>query len=82
MLTVRGVPVGIVGLKGFLGGFGGQMANFGEPLVRACYAEVTKDVEALNAGLETIAGTQIRVVLLHYGFPNGYRASETTPRFG
>lgn len=66
VLTVRGVPVGIVGLKGFLGGFGGQMANFGEPLVRACYAEVTKDVEALNAGLETIAGAQIRIVLLHY----------------
>ena len=63
---VRGVSVGIVGLKGFMGGFGGQMANFGEPLVRACYAEVTADVEALNHGLEAIAGTQVRIVLLHY----------------
>jgi Icc-related predicted phosphoesterase len=64
--SINGVSVGIVGVKGFMGGFGGQMANFGEPLVRACYAEVTQDVEALNRGLEAIAGTQIQVVLLHY----------------
>jgi Icc-related predicted phosphoesterase len=64
--SVRGVSVGIVGVKGFMGGFGGQMANFGEPLVRACYAEVTKDVEALNHGLEAIGGTQVRIALLHY----------------
>jgi uncharacterized protein len=66
VLTVAGVSVGVVGVKGFMGGFGGQMANFGEPLVRACYAEVTQDVEALNRGLEAIAGTQVRIVLLHY----------------
>lgn len=64
--AVGGVSVGIVGVKGFMGGFGGQMANFGEPLVRACYAEVTQDVEALNRGLEAVAATQIRIVLLHY----------------
>jgi Icc-related predicted phosphoesterase len=64
--SIRGVSVGVVGVKGFMGGFGGQMANFGEPLVRACYAEVTHDVEALNRGLEAIAATQIRIVLLHY----------------
>ncbi len=66
VVAVGGVSVGIVGLKGFIGGFGGQMANFGEPLVRACYAEVTADVEALNKGLEAVAGTQVRIVLLHY----------------
>jgi Icc-related predicted phosphoesterase len=66
VLAVDGVSVGIVGVKGFMGGFGGQMANFGEPLVRACYAEVTQDVDALNRGLEAVAGTQVRVVLLHY----------------
>jgi len=66
VVPVGGVSVGIVGLKGFLGGFGGQMANFGEPLVRACYAEVTRDVEALHAGLEAVAAAQIRIVLLHY----------------
>jgi Icc-related predicted phosphoesterase len=66
VLSVAGISVGVVGVKGFMGGFGGQMANFGEPLVRACYAEVTEDVEALNRGLETVGATQIRVVLLHY----------------
>jgi Icc-related predicted phosphoesterase len=64
--SIKGVSLGIVGVKGFMGGFGGQMANFGEPLVRECYAEVTRDVEALNQGLETIAATQVRIVLLHY----------------
>jgi uncharacterized protein len=64
--SIKGVSVGIVGVKGFMGGFNGQMANFGEPLVRACYAEVTHDVEALNHGLEAVAGTQIRIALLHY----------------
>jgi Icc-related predicted phosphoesterase len=66
VLSVKGISVGLVGLKGFMGGFGGQMANFGEPLVRACYAEVTADVEALNNGLEAVSAAQIRIVLLHY----------------
>ena len=66
VLPVGGVSLGIVGTKGFMGGFGGQMANFGEPLVRQCYAEVTADVEALDRGLEAVAGTQVRIVLLHY----------------
>jgi Icc-related predicted phosphoesterase len=66
VLALNGVSVGIAGTKGFMGGFGGQMANFGEPLVRACYAEVTADVEALNRGLEAIHGTQVRIALLHY----------------
>jgi Icc-related predicted phosphoesterase len=66
VLSVAGISVGVVGVKGFMGGFGGQMANFGEPLVRACYAEVTQDVEALNRGLEQIAATQVKIALLHY----------------
>ena len=66
VLSLKRASLGIVGLKGFMGGFGGQMANFGEPLVRQCYAEVTADVEALNKGLDAVAGAQIRIVLLHY----------------
>ena len=66
VLSIGGVSVGVAGTKGFMGGFGGQLANFGEPLVRQCYAEVTADVEALDRGLEAIAGTQLRIALLHY----------------
>jgi Icc-related predicted phosphoesterase len=66
VLSLNGVSVGIAGTKGFMGGFGGQMANFGEPLVRACYAEATADVEGLNHGLEAIGGAQLRIALLHY----------------
>ncbi len=62
-----GAEVGVVGLKGFVGGFAGShLPDFGEPLLRAVYAETTRDVEALDRGLRAIALCPIRVVLLHY----------------
>jgi Icc-related predicted phosphoesterase len=64
---VRGVPVGVVGLKGFVGGFPDYvLPDFGEPLLRQVYAETTKDVEALERGLREIEGCDVRIVLLHY----------------
>jgi Icc-related predicted phosphoesterase len=66
ILPVAGVSVGIAGVKGFVGGFGNQWANFGEPLFREAYAETTKDVEGLERGLTGIAGCGIRIALLHY----------------
>ncbi len=66
ILQVDGTTVGIAGVKGFVGGFGRQWANFGEPLFRAAYAETTADVESLDAALRAIAGAAVRVALLHY----------------
>jgi uncharacterized protein len=66
VLTVKGVSVGVVGAKGFIGGFDGGGINFGEPLIRAVHAETTADVEALDRGLSEIAGAAIRIALLHY----------------
>ena len=64
---VDGVSVGIVGLKGFIGGFpDSQLPDFGEPLLRQVYAETTDEVDALSAGLEAVAGSDHRIVLLHY----------------
>jgi Icc-related predicted phosphoesterase len=64
---VDGVDLGIVGTKGFVGGFpGAEIPDFGEPLLRSVYHETTLEVEALEAGLEEIAGCHRRVVLLHY----------------
>ena len=64
---VDGASVGIVGLKGFVGGFpDSQLPDFGEPLLRQVYAETTKEVEAIHSGLEEIAHCPIRIVLLHY----------------
>jgi uncharacterized protein len=64
---VGGVTVGIVGAKGFVGGFPGcALPDFGEPLLREVYAETTKDVVALGEGLLRIAHCDVRVVLLHY----------------
>ena len=66
IVRIEGVTVGVAGVKGFVGGFGRQWANFGEPLFRQAYAETTADVEALDAALRAIAGADLRVALLHY----------------
>jgi Icc-related predicted phosphoesterase len=64
---VAGTSVGIAGVKGFVGGFpDSQLPDFGEPLLRQVYAETTAEVEALAAGLEAVAGSDHRIVLLHY----------------
>lgn len=63
----REVEVGVVGLKGFIGGFAPEhLPDFGEPMLRDVYAETTADVEALDEGLREIATCAIRLVLLHY----------------
>jgi Icc-related predicted phosphoesterase len=67
VLDVGAIEVGIVGTKGFVGGFAGaEIPDFGEPALRQIYHETTLEVEALEQGLEAIAGCHKRVVLLHY----------------
>jgi Icc-related predicted phosphoesterase len=67
VLEAAGAQVGIVGTKGFVGGFpGAEIADFGERLLREVYAETSRQVEALEQGLEAIAGCERRLVLLHY----------------
>ena len=64
---VDGVEVGIVGAKGFVGGFpGSHLPDFGEPLLRQVYAEASVEVEAIDAGLRAVAVCPLRIVLLHY----------------
>ena len=64
---VRGTEVGVVGTKGFVGGFpGSNIPDFGEPLLRRVYAETSAEVEALDRGLDAVAHCALRVVLLHY----------------
>jgi Icc-related predicted phosphoesterase len=66
ILSIRGVSVGIAGVKGFVGGFAQQWANFGEPLFRQAYAETTHDVEGLEKALAAIDPCGVRIALLHY----------------
>jgi Icc-related predicted phosphoesterase len=64
---IGGVELGIVGTKGFVGGFpGSHLPDFGEPLLREVYAETSAEVEALERGLQETAVCAVRVVLLHY----------------
>jgi uncharacterized protein len=66
ILPIGGASVGVAGVKGFVGGFGNQWANFGEPLFREAYAETTRDVEGLERGLQAIEPCAVRVALMHY----------------
>ena len=64
---VGAVEVGIVGVKGFVGGFAPRhLPDFGEPSLRAVYREATEEVEALERGLHAVATCPVRIVLLHY----------------
>jgi Icc-related predicted phosphoesterase len=64
---VRGVDIGVAGLKGFVGGFlDSRIPDFGEPLLRRLYAQTSLDVDALERELQAIEDCDVRVVLLHY----------------
>jgi Icc-related predicted phosphoesterase len=67
VLDVGSTRVGVVGTKGFVGGFpDSTLPDFGEPLLRRVYGETTAEVEALERGLDAVAGCPLRIVLLHY----------------
>src|SRR5919206_2839129 len=64
---VDGTTLGIAGAKGFVGGFpDSQLPDFGEPILRQVYRETSAEIQALEAGLEAIAGCDHRIALLHY----------------
>jgi uncharacterized protein len=64
---IDGRSVGIAGTKGFVGGFpDSQLPDFGEPILRQVYRDTTAEVEAIERGLDAIAGCDHRIVLLHY----------------
>jgi Icc-related predicted phosphoesterase len=64
---VGGQRVGVVGLKGFVGGFAdSSMADYGEPLMRELFAMTSVDVDDLDNGLRAIEDCDLRLVLMHY----------------
>ena len=67
IFRVDGTEVGVVGAKGFVGGFAGShLPDFGEPLLRAVYRETSEEVYAIGRGLTAVAHCPLRIVLLHY----------------
>jgi uncharacterized protein len=67
ILEVCDAEVGIAGAKGFVGGFAGShLPDFGEPSLRAIYAEGMDEVAGLDEGLRAIALCPFRIALLHY----------------
>jgi Icc-related predicted phosphoesterase len=67
VVSVSGYEVGVVGVKGFIGGFAGLgLTDFGEPLLRQAYAETTAEVEALDEGLRGVSHCPVRLVVMHY----------------
>lgn len=66
VVEVRGETMGVVGTKGFAGGFGQAcIAPFGEPEIKMFLRETYACAEAIETGLRTLE-TDFRVVLLHY----------------
>jgi uncharacterized protein len=66
-VVTDGCQLGVAGVKGFVGGFRGLgLPDFGEPSLRAIYAECGEEVDALSHGLHEIALCPFRVALLHY----------------
>jgi Icc-related predicted phosphoesterase len=67
VLEICDAEVGVVGTKGFVGGFtGSHIPDWGEPSLRAVYREGMDEVEAVDAGLRAVAMCPFRIVLLHY----------------
>jgi uncharacterized protein len=67
VLEVCGTELGVAGCKGFGGGFdGAHIPDFGEPLMRAVYAESMREAEGLDDALRAIALCPFRIALLHY----------------
>ena len=67
MCEVKGIELGVVGTKGFVGGFpGSSIPDFGEPLLREVYAETTEEARAIGRGLRRVSHCPLRIVLLHY----------------
>jgi Icc-related predicted phosphoesterase len=66
VLEIGGHRVGIVGLKGFGGGFGGAcVTEFGEPETKAFARHAREQAERLSQGLASL-DTDFKFVLLHY----------------
>src|SRR4051812_43456381 len=58
--------VGFAGVKGFLGGFGrGELAPFGEPIIKAFVDEALNEARKLENALRTLR-TERSVAVLHY----------------
>lgn len=67
IVTIGDAELGVVGAKGFVGGFAGSsLPDFGEPLLRQVYDETTDEVVAIERGLQKISHCPLRIVLLHY----------------
>ncbi len=59
--------LGVVGAKGFIGGFPGSLlADFGEPLLRRVYDETSREADSIARGLQELVNCDLRIVLLHY----------------
>jgi Icc-related predicted phosphoesterase len=58
--------VGFAGVKGFLGGFGrGELAPFGEPMIKAFVNETNNEARKLENALRSLRTEKI-VAVLHY----------------
>jgi Icc-related predicted phosphoesterase len=65
VLRVRGLRVGVAGVKGFCGGFVGAASEFGEPEMKAFAALARISAEALERALDSV-DADVKIALVHY----------------
>jgi Icc-related predicted phosphoesterase len=66
-LELPGGRLGVAGVKGFGGGFAGACATeFGEPEMKMFVGRTRRESARLEEALESVAGADVRVALLHY----------------
>jgi Icc-related predicted phosphoesterase len=67
VIDVRGLQVGVAGVKGFGGGFpGASGSDFGEPEMKAFMRASESSADRLMSGLRTLNSVDVRVALTHY----------------
>ena len=66
ILPINGASVGVAGVKGFVGGFGQQWANFGEPHLPRGVRRDDEGRRGSRGGLAAIEPCAVRLALLHY----------------
>ena len=76
VINIHGKSVGVMGLKGFGGGFfGACVTEFGEPETKAFAHHCRKQADVLRNGLETL-NAEYKFVLLHFSPVEGTLVGE------
>jgi uncharacterized protein len=83
VLVVEGIRVGVAGTTGYFGGFPDAPASgLGDEAAGRATDRARRHADALREGLQTVAGCDVRIVLLHYAPTTSTLAGEPERLWG